>query len=151
METNSLWLPNQAYSYRAAQLLAKSRRAGNLRSKETHITTPNQDSYPSQTLGLLLYLCGSDMDLYALHGRTPHGLVTGNSPDISELTDYAWYEPVWYYHRRLNNWYFLGSLISPQAPAYVTKIVPIQCTYVSTYFFLYVGKYAWYIGVPPHT
>jgi hypothetical protein len=34
--------------------------------------------------------------LYALQGRTPHELVTGNTPDISEYTDYQWYQTIWY-------------------------------------------------------
>jgi hypothetical protein len=37
------------------------------------------------------------IDTYALHGRTPYELVTGNTPDISEYTDYDWYAPLWYY------------------------------------------------------
>jgi len=34
---------------------------------------------------------------YTLQGRTPYELVTGNTPDISEYTDFAWYDTVWYY------------------------------------------------------
>jgi len=34
--------------------------------------------------------------LFALDGRTPHELVTGNTPDISKFTDYEWYQNVWY-------------------------------------------------------
>lgn len=36
-------------------------------------------------------------DLYVLHGRTPLEMVTGNTPDISEYTDFSWYSPLWYY------------------------------------------------------
>jgi hypothetical protein len=36
-------------------------------------------------------------DHFTLHGRTPHELVTGYTPDISEYLDYAWYDDVWYY------------------------------------------------------
>jgi hypothetical protein len=32
-----------------------------------------------------------------LHGRTLHEMVTGNTPDISEYTDFDWYAPLWYY------------------------------------------------------
>ena len=35
--------------------------------------------------------------LYALHGRTPYEILTGNTPDISEWVEFDWYEPVWYY------------------------------------------------------
>jgi hypothetical protein len=31
-----------------------------------------------------------------LHGRTPHEVITGNTPDISEFLEFSWYEPVWY-------------------------------------------------------
>jgi len=34
--------------------------------------------------------------LFALDGRTPYELVTGNTPDISEYTDFDWYQTVWY-------------------------------------------------------
>jgi hypothetical protein len=36
-------------------------------------------------------------DLFSLHGRTPHELITGFTPDISEFIDYMWYEPLWIY------------------------------------------------------
>ncbi len=36
-------------------------------------------------------------DLYSLQGRTPWEIVTGHTPDISEYTTFAWYDPVWYY------------------------------------------------------
>ena len=51
--------------------------------------------------------------LYCLDGRTPHELLTGETPDISELLDYEWYSPVWYYdglegfpleRRKLGRW-----------------------------------------------
>jgi len=32
-----------------------------------------------------------------LHGRTPHEVLTGNTPDISEYVEFSWYQPVWYY------------------------------------------------------
>jgi hypothetical protein len=35
--------------------------------------------------------------LYSLHGRTPFGLVTGNTPDISECIAFHWFQPVWYF------------------------------------------------------
>jgi hypothetical protein len=35
-------------------------------------------------------------DTYLSHGRTPHEIVTGKTPDISEYTDFEWYQPVWY-------------------------------------------------------
>jgi len=31
-----------------------------------------------------------------LRGRTPHEIITGNTPDISEFLEFTWYEPVWY-------------------------------------------------------
>jgi len=34
---------------------------------------------------------------FILEGRTPYGAVTGHTPDISSLTDYDFYEPVWYF------------------------------------------------------
>ena len=36
-------------------------------------------------------------DLYSLHSRTPHELVTGFTPDISEFIDHTWYDPLWFY------------------------------------------------------
>jgi hypothetical protein len=42
-------------------------------------------------------MCLTANDLYALHGRTPHEMVTGNTPDISEYTEFKWYEPIFYY------------------------------------------------------
>ncbi len=38
-------------------------------------------------------------DLWQLQGRTPYEIVTGNTPDISEYTQYRWYDPVWYYNQ----------------------------------------------------
>jgi len=35
--------------------------------------------------------------LAQLQGRTPYELVTGNTPDISELLEFEWYQPIWYY------------------------------------------------------
>jgi len=32
-----------------------------------------------------------------LRGRTPYEMVTGNTPDISELLEFEWYQPIWYY------------------------------------------------------
>jgi hypothetical protein len=51
-------------------------------------------------------------DLFALHGRTPHELVTGFTHDISKFVDYTWYEPLWFYtdvsfphdKRELDHW-----------------------------------------------
>jgi len=34
---------------------------------------------------------------FSLQGRTPYEIVTGNTPDISEYTDYSWYDTVWYH------------------------------------------------------
>jgi hypothetical protein len=36
-------------------------------------------------------------NLYALDGRTPYEAVYGNTPDISSLTSFDFYDPVWYY------------------------------------------------------
>jgi len=36
-------------------------------------------------------------DIYALHGRTPYEVVTGNTPDITEYVEFRWYEPIYYY------------------------------------------------------
>ena len=36
-------------------------------------------------------------DLYGLHGRTPHKVVTENMPDICEYTNFDWYARLWYY------------------------------------------------------
>ncbi len=33
---------------------------------------------------------------YSAHGRTPHEIVTGQTPDISEYVAFEWYQPVWY-------------------------------------------------------
>jgi hypothetical protein len=41
--------------------------------------------------------CVTAQPLYSLHGRTPHELVTGNTPDISEYLAFHWYQPVYYY------------------------------------------------------
>jgi hypothetical protein len=42
-------------------------------------------------------MCMTANDLYVLHGRTPHEVVTGITPDITELAEFGWYEPVFYY------------------------------------------------------
>ncbi len=38
------------------------------------------------------------LGLPSLNGRTPHELVTGDTPDISEWTEFSFYQPVYYYH-----------------------------------------------------
>ena len=35
------------------------------------------------------------LPLYKLHGRTPIEALTVNTPDISELLEFEWYQPVW--------------------------------------------------------
>jgi hypothetical protein len=42
-------------------------------------------------------ICLTANDLNALHGRTPHEVATGNTPDISEYTKFEWYKPIFYY------------------------------------------------------
>mmetsp|Transcript_24287 Transcript_24287/g.34810 ORF Transcript_24287/g.34810 Transcript_24287/m.34810 type:complete len:1184 (-) Transcript_24287:1334-4885(-) len=37
------------------------------------------------------------LPLPQLHGRTPHEVLTGNTPDVSEFLEFEWYQPVWYY------------------------------------------------------
>jgi hypothetical protein len=37
------------------------------------------------------------LPLYQLHGRTPHEVLTGNTPDISEYLEFEWYQPIWVY------------------------------------------------------
>jgi hypothetical protein len=39
--------------------------------------------------------------LFNLHGRTPYEVVTGQTPDISEYTEYAWYDTIWYYDQEV--------------------------------------------------
>ncbi len=34
---------------------------------------------------------------FSMHRRTPYELDTGQTPDISECTEFRFYEPVWYY------------------------------------------------------
>jgi hypothetical protein len=41
--------------------------------------------------------CLTAYNLYILHGQKQHELVTGNTPAISELVKFKWYEPVYYY------------------------------------------------------
>jgi len=41
--------------------------------------------------------CYTANDIYVLHGRTPHEVVTGNTPDITEYTEFSWYEHVFVY------------------------------------------------------
>jgi hypothetical protein len=41
--------------------------------------------------------CLTANDIYVLHGRTPHEMVTGNTPDISEDIEFSWYQPIFYY------------------------------------------------------
>jgi hypothetical protein len=36
-------------------------------------------------------------DLYGAHGRTPHEIVTGNTPDITEYVEFGWFDPIYYY------------------------------------------------------
>jgi hypothetical protein len=33
---------------------------------------------------------------YLANGRTPHEILTGDTPNISEYTAFSWYQPVWY-------------------------------------------------------
>jgi hypothetical protein len=42
-------------------------------------------------------LCRTALGLYSLKGRTPYELVTGETPDISEWTDFSFYEPIWFH------------------------------------------------------
>jgi len=35
--------------------------------------------------------------LSRLNGRTPQELITGNTPDISELIEFEWFQPIWYF------------------------------------------------------
>ena len=35
--------------------------------------------------------------LYELHGKTPYGIVAGDTPDITEWLEYDFYQPVWFY------------------------------------------------------
>jgi hypothetical protein len=37
-----------------------------------------------------------------LEGRTPYEAVHGNTPDISSLTSFDFYDPVWYYDQTVN-------------------------------------------------
>jgi hypothetical protein len=48
-------------------------------------------------------------DLYVLHGRTPYEMLTGNTPDVSEYVDYAWYSPLWYYEDTLLDSHKFGA------------------------------------------
>jgi hypothetical protein len=32
-----------------------------------------------------------------LHSRTPHEMITSNTPDISEYLEFTWFKPIWYY------------------------------------------------------
>jgi hypothetical protein len=41
--------------------------------------------------------CRTALGLYALKGRTPDELVTGETPDISEWIECSFYEPVWFH------------------------------------------------------
>jgi hypothetical protein len=34
--------------------------------------------------------------MYSLHGRTPYELMTAITPDISQYTNFDWYQPIWY-------------------------------------------------------
>lgn len=38
------------------------------------------------------------LGLPVLNGRTPYEFVTGETPDISEWTEFSFYQPVWYYN-----------------------------------------------------
>jgi hypothetical protein len=40
--------------------------------------------------------CFTSNNTYDLHGRTPHEVVTGNTPDISEYVEFRWYQPIFY-------------------------------------------------------
>jgi hypothetical protein len=41
--------------------------------------------------------CYTANDIYVLHGCTPHEMVTGNTPDITEYTEFSWYKAIYYY------------------------------------------------------
>jgi len=36
-----------------------------------------------------------------LHSRTPHDMITSNTPDILEYLEFMWFEPIWYYEPRV--------------------------------------------------
>jgi hypothetical protein len=36
------------------------------------------------------------LDLFNLYGETPYTTLLGNTPDISHLIEFAWYELIWY-------------------------------------------------------
>ncbi len=36
-------------------------------------------------------------NLFVMEGRTPYEALTGDTPDISSIMDYDFYEPIWYY------------------------------------------------------
>jgi hypothetical protein len=38
---------------------------------------------------------------FQLEGHTPYEAVTGNTPDISSLTDFDFYEAIWYYEETI--------------------------------------------------
>jgi hypothetical protein len=42
--------------------------------------------------------CLTAMDLYVLHSRMPHEMVTGNTVDISKYSEFIWYEPIYCYN-----------------------------------------------------
>ncbi len=37
------------------------------------------------------------MDIYELHGQVPEKVMTGQTPDISNLSEYEWFKWVMYY------------------------------------------------------
>jgi hypothetical protein len=34
---------------------------------------------------------------FSMHGRTPYEITTGQTPDISEYTEFSFYEMLWHY------------------------------------------------------
>jgi hypothetical protein len=41
--------------------------------------------------------CFTANNIYVVHCHTPHEIVAGKTPDITEYMEFAWYEPIFYY------------------------------------------------------
>lgn len=97
------WIkPSQSEPYSPWQNRAEI--AINAIKKAVHHTTARTQAPSHLWVYCTLYLCELNnlmaRPLFILHCRTPFECLTHNTPDISEYTDYARYDTIWYYDQK---------------------------------------------------
>lgn len=97
------WTPNQNHAESAIRELKQMYRQAMIRTNAPAILWDH-----CMQLMCLLH-SHTALDLYPLYGETPLAMLTGNTPDISHLVEFSWYDFVWYSNpgqdgRRLGRW-----------------------------------------------